>query len=244
MSLANNNERYVVSTFYKFVNLTNTHNIQVKLLKTCKEEGILGTILLAEEGINATICGPRSAINNFYHAMSEIYNFSDIYYQESYSDIVPFQKLKIKVKPEIVTLKHKIDMSNTGEYLSPDEWDAMLEKHEAIVIDTRNDYEVLFGTFVGATNPETSVFSELPEWAEKNLVPLDRDTPIAMFCTGGVRCEKSTAYVKSLGFTKVYHLQGGILNYLRTKGENASKWLGQCFIFDERLTLNNKLEAE
>jgi UPF0176 protein len=169
--------------------------------------------------------------------------FSDMEFKESFSEYLPFKKMKVRLKPEIVRLKQEnLDMSKVGEYLDSDQWDTMISRKDAVVIDTRNDYEVIFGTFKNATNPKTRIFSDLPQWVERNLKGVSKETPIAMFCTGGIRCEKSTSYMKNIGFKNVYHLKGGILKYIEDKKGKESMWQGKCFVFDDRVAVDSELD--
>lgn len=237
-------EKFVVTTFYKFVDLPDVEEKQVKFIKFCNDHKIKGTILLAHEGINSTLTGTREAIDAFYKFITSIQEFADMEFKESFSDYLPFSKTKVRLKPEIVRLKVKnLDMSKVGEYLDPKQWDEMISKKETILIDTRNDYEVIFGTFKNAKNPRTRNFSDLPEWVDRNLKNVDKETPIAMFCTGGIRCEKSTAYMKQVGFKNVYHLKGGILKYLEDTKDQENMWQGRCFVFDDRVAVDSELKA-
>jgi UPF0176 protein len=233
---------FIVTTFYKFVALTDLPELKLQLIKFCRENEIKGTILIAEEGINSTVTGTRESIDKFYTFIKSIDQFDDLEFKESLNAYMPFKRLKIKIRKEIVTFKVGVDAAkNSGVALNADEWDKLLATPEAIVIDTRNDYEVAFGTFKGAINPKTRVFTELPNWVENNLTDNDKEKPVLMFCTGGIRCEKSTAYMKQIGFKKVYHLKGGVLKYLEDTNNRNQNWLGTCFVFDDRLALNPDL---
>lgn len=235
---------YIVSTFYRFVVVEDCFDLRSKLKKSCSDHKIKGTVLIAHEGINATLVGLRESIDKLYIDLESIEGLNGLHFQESLCSAEPFHKLKVKVKPEIVTFKcPDLDMSQTGEYLKPEEWNAVIKKENAIVIDTRNDYEVSHGTFAHSINPRIKNFSDLPKWINDNLKPEDIDKPIAMFCTGGIRCEKSTAYLKGLGYTNVYHLKGGILQYLKEIDNKENLWDGKCFIFDDRVLLDNNLKA-
>jgi len=235
---------YTVISFYKFTPISNINDMQVSLLKYCKENEVKGTILLALEGINSTMAGSPEAIKGFCEFLRSIPEFSDMTFKSSIALLPPFKRTKVIIKKEIVTFKvDDLDVSQVGEYLSGAEWDAMLKNPEAVVIDTRNDYEVAFGTFHNAVDPKTKNFSDFPAWAEEALSDCDKERPIAMFCTGGVRCEKSTAYMKQRGFKNVYHLKGGILQYLdETKNKNQM-WKGSCFVFDDRLAVDSSLKS-
>lgn len=236
-------DNYIISTFYKFVELKEPQNFKARLIKLCNDNKIRGTILLAQEGINSTICGSRQAIDKFYQFMQSTPEFADIEYKESSSPTAPFRKTKVKVKPEIVTFREKLDMSMVGTHLEPDEWDKLISRDDAIVIDTRNDYEVVLGTFKNAINPSTRNFTDLVEWVDRNLTEADKTKPIAMFCTGGVRCEKSTAFMKQRGFKEVYHLKGGILSYFEKCANKNNMWQGKCFVFDDRIAVGPDLKG-
>lgn len=237
---------YLIATFYKFIEIEDTTSLQEKFKAFCSDRAIKGTIIIASEGINATICGAESDIQTFYKFAQSIkeVQLDDLFFQESWSEFMPFQKLKVKIKPEIVTLKVKnLDMQNSGEYIKPDDWDQFISRSDVKLIDTRNYYEIAMGSFENAINPNTNNFTDFIKWIEENQLKFDFETPIAMFCTGGVRCEKSTAYMKKLGYKNVYHLQGGIINYLKCKNNQSNTWHGSCFIFDDRVMIDNKLQV-
>lgn len=238
------NNNYTVIAFYKFIPLTNINDLQISLLKYCKEHSIKGTILLALEGINSTLAGSPEEIEKFCSFIRSLPEFTDMTFKYSTSLLPPFKRTKVIIKKEIVTFKvDDLDLSQVGEYLSAEAWDNMIQKDETIVIDTRNDYEIVFGTFHRAIDPKTKNFSDFPAWAEKELADCNKDTPIAMFCTGGVRCEKSTAYLKQRGFKNVYHLKGGILQYLEDTKNKNHMWKGSCFVFDDRLSVDSQLKS-
>lgn len=233
-----------IATFYKFASLSSEETLRLKsdLLSFLSAMGVLGTIIIAQEGINGTVAGTTQGIHDFYQFMHQMPKFSDIIYKEMYEDKMPFSKLKVKIKPEIVSFGIDIN-SSPGEYVAPEDWDAMIASKDVLLIDGRNDYEYHVGTFRGAVNTNTKSFHEFPQWAAENLCEVDRNRPIATFCTGGVRCEKSTSYLKDMGFKNVYHLYGGIVNYfLRTSNKN-NQWLGNCFIFDDRVIINDGLKS-
>jgi UPF0176 protein len=235
---------FVVTTYYKFVDLPRYEDIRVKLLSFCNKNNIKGTILLAREGINSTVTGTREDIDKFYAFITSIPEFTDLTFKESFCDFIPFKRMKVKLKKEIVTIKEDgLDLTERGIYLDAEAWDDMLANPEAIVVDTRNDFEFKYGTFENAVNPETERFSEIGAWADNNLSDSDKERPIVMFCTGGIRCEKSTALMKSKGFKNVYHLEGGILGYFEGKKQSKKphKWQGSCFVFDDRIALNPDL---
>lgn len=233
----------VISALYKFVTLPQYKALKSPLLKFMLEKNICGTILLAEEGINGTVCGSASAIAALYQWFSKKAGLAQISHKESYHEAAPFNRSKVKLKKEIVTLGVQgIDPERAaGTYVPPEEWNALIAAEDVTVIDTRNDYEVQIGSFKGAVNPKTTTFRAFPDFAKKALDPKVHKK-VAMYCTGGIRCEKSTAYLKTLGFEEVYHLQGGILNYLEKVPEKESMWEGECFVFDERVAVNHALE--
>ena len=234
----------VVAAMYKFVNLPDCNELQTALLSLCQSQNIKGTILLAQEGINGTIAGSRQQIDAVLAFLRNDSRFADIEYKESYTEIPPFERLKIKLKPEIVTLGLPEVNPNeqVGTYVKPEDWNELISNPEVTVIDTRNDYEVTIGTFKGAENPQTQIFRDFPEYVQKHL-DTNKHKKVAMFCTGGIRCEKASSYLLSQGFAEVYHLQGGILKYLEEIPPEESLWEGECFVFDERNTVNHDLEA-
>lgn len=232
---------YTITTYYKFTPLNDLSELKLQFTKFCNENDIKGTILFAKEGINSTIAGSRLAIDNFYTFIKQFECFADLEFKESVSECRPFKKLKIKIKEEVVTFKVPININNRGEYLKPKEWDEYLNKGNVIVIDTRNDFEVKMGTFKNAINPGIKAFTELPKWVEENLQETDKEKDILMFCTGGIRCEKSTAFMKQQGFKNVYHLEGGILKYFETTKNKNQNWRGNCFVFDDRISVSDNL---
>ena len=233
----------VVITFYKFVKLPDFRAIQKPLLIFCKENGIFGTILLAEEGINSTVAGSREGIESLLDYLGSDERFADLKVKTSYTDTMPFGKMKVRLKREIVTLKQDVDPNElVGTYIDPQDWNNIISDPDVILIDTRNDFETQIGTFKGAINPETDAFSELPDFVEKNLDP-QKHKKVAMFCTGGIRCEKATSYMLKQGFETVYHLNGGILRYLEEVDPEQSLWEGECFVFDERVSVDHHLQA-
>ena len=234
----------VVAAMYKFVNLSDCNELQTALLSLCQSQNIKGTILLAQEGINGTIAGSRQQIDAVLAFLRNDSRFANIEHKESYTEIPPFERLKIKLKPEIVTLGLPEVNPNeqVGTYVKPEDWNELISNPEVTVIDTRNDYEVTIGTFKGAENPQTQIFRDFPEYVQKHL-DTNKHKKVAMFCTGGIRCEKASSYLLSQGFAEVYHLQGGILKYLEEVPPEESLWEGECFVFDERNTVNHDLEA-
>lgn len=233
----------VVCALYKFVILEDFESMQPKLLNIMLENDVRGTLLLAKEGINGTIAGSRQSIDIVLNWLKEDARFSDIVTKESFDTEIPFNRTKVKLKKEIVTMGvEAIDPQKiVGTYVKPKDWNDLISDPDVLVVDTRNDYEVKIGTFQNALNPETETFREFPEYVEKNLDP-NIHKKVAMFCTGGIRCEKSTAFLKEKGFEEVYHLEGGILKYLEEVPEEETMWEGECFVFDNRVAVNHQLE--
>jgi UPF0176 protein len=232
-------KKYIIASFYKFVPLNDFEDMKVPLLAAMKEYDILGTILLAHEGINGSFAGTPDNVNSLYNYLRREPRFADLYFRERQDDLMPFEKAKVKFRKEIVTLGVPgIDpLLSTGTRVSPEEWNNLLADPDVVVIDTRNDYEFELGTFKNALNPNTENFRDFPAYVKNNLLD-KKDKKVAMFCTGGIRCEKSTAYLKQLGFNDVYQLDGGILNYLDSIPTEQSLWEGRCFVFDERIAID------
>ncbi|CAG0990497.1 hypothetical protein MTYP_02257 [Methylophilaceae bacterium] len=239
--------KYLTAALYKFVALHDYRDLQAPLLAVCEARQITGTLLLAEEGINGTIAGLPDDIRHVlaFLRSADIFRgrLADLEHKESWTEKKPFYRLKVRLKKEIVTLGvPEVKPSEmAGTYVKPEDWNALISDPNVILVDTRNDYEVGIGTFKGAINPRTRSFSELPDWV-RNEADLRKKPKVAMFCTGGIRCEKSTAYMRSQGFEEVYHLQGGILKYLETVPEEQSMWQGECFVFDERVSVGHGLK--
>jgi UPF0176 protein len=233
----------VVCALYKFTALTDYETIRQPLFDFLAERDIRGTLLLASEGINGTVAGSRGAIDEMLAYLKSDPRLAELDYKESFDDTNPFYRTKVRLKKEIVTLGIEgIDPLHTvGTYVDPKQWNELISDPETVLIDTRNDYEVQIGTFKNAVNPKTESFREFPEYVEKNLDP-SKHRKVAMFCTGGIRCEKSTAYLKELGFDDVYHLKGGILKYLEEVPADESMWEGECFVFDNRVAVKHNLE--
>lgn len=231
-----------VAAFYRFVALDDIGKLQSELLGICKDAGLLGTILLAHEGINGTVAGPRESVNRLFGFLSQFNGLEGLAGKISYCGRNPFYRMKVRLKKEIVTLGVEgIDPGQkVGEYVSPEQWNELISQPGVRLIDTRNDYEVALGTFAGAENPQTRSFRDFPAWVDKHL-DSDKDQALAMFCTGGIRCEKSTALLKELGYKNVFHLEGGILNYLEKVPAEESLWHGDCFVFDNRVTVDHDL---
>jgi len=235
--------KFLVSAFYKFVTLQDFAQLQEPLLEVCKTNGVMGTILLAREGINGTIAGPQDGVRAVLNYLRSDNRLGDLAEKQSWADDAPFYRMKVRLKREIVTLgvPELNPSQNAGTYVKPSEWNELIASDDVVVVDTRNDYEVEIGTFKGALDPKTVSFREFPAWVDKNLKGRN-ETRIAMFCTGGIRCEKSTAYMKSLGYENVYHLEGGILKYLEEVPSEESLWQGECFVFDQRVSVGHDLK--
>lgn len=238
---------YLVAALYKFVHLPDFRKMREPLLAQCEAQEVKGTLLLAEEGINGTIAGTEAGIRSVLAYLHADPRLADLVHKESWAPRMPFYRMKVKLKREIVTMGIPNVQAATmaGKYVKPQEWNALIADPEVVVVDTRNDYEFQIGTFEGAVNPQTSSFTEFPEWIEKQRAEggiLHGKRKVAMFCTGGIRCEKSTAYMRTLGYDEVYHLEGGILKYLEEMPEDKSLWKGECFVFDERVSVKHGLE--
>ena len=236
----------IVAAFYKFIHLSDPVDVQRDLQKACESAGILGTILIAHEGINGTVCASREGICALMAHFADSPYFSDIQPKYSFAEEPAFYRMKVRLKREIVTMgQPDIDPENSvGTYVSPQDWNALISASDTLVIDTRNRYEVAIGTFENAIDPETASFREFPAWIENYLADLPehkRPKNIAMFCTGGIRCEKATSYLRARGYENVFHLEGGILKYLETMPAEDSAWRGECFVFDQRVSVKHGL---
>ena len=228
----------IVATFYKFVKLPDFAQKQQPILSLCQAQAVKGTILLAAEGINGTIAASRESIDTVLSFLRSDSRLADLEHKESYTDSPPFERMKVRLKQEIVTIGlPQVDPNQqVGTYVNPKDWNALISDPEVTVIDTRNDYEVSIGSFKGAQNPQTESFRQFPDYIRQNLDPA-KHKKVAMFCTGGIRCEKASAFMLSEGFQEVYHLKGGILKYLEEVPEQESLWQGECFVFDERVAV-------
>lgn len=233
----------IVCAMYKFVALEDFATLREPLHQVMLDNGVRGTLLLASEGINGTVAGSREGIDALLAWLQNDPRLADIVYKESLDDSNPFHRTKVKLKKEIVTMGVEgIDPKRVvGTYVKPRDWNALISDPDVVLVDTRNDYEVQVGTFKGAINPNTETFREFPQYVKEHLDP-QKNRKVAMFCTGGIRCEKSTAYLKEQGFDEVYHLEGGILKYLEEVPQDSSLWEGECFVFDNRVTVNHQLE--
>ena len=233
----------VVCALYKFVTLENYQSMRQPLHDVMEKNHVRGTLLLASEGINGTIAGSRQAIDTVITWLQSDARLAELECKESITDTIPFYRTKVKLKKEIVTMGVEgIDPRQVvGTYVNAVDWNLLIDDPDVLVIDTRNDYEFQVGTFKNAINPNTQSFRDFPQYVKENL-DAAKHKKVAMFCTGGIRCEKSTAFLKQQGFDEVYHLKGGILKYLEEMPVDNTRWEGECFVFDERVTVNHHLE--
>ncbi len=233
---------YVVAALYKFVIIDNPKVLQADWKQKMLDNDVTGTILVTDEGINGTISGSRWGIDAVLNHIKSDERFTDLEHKESFCEEKPFLRTKVKLKPETIPMGAKVDPNKiVGSYVSPQDWNDVISDPDTIVVDTRNDYEIYIGTFKNAVNPKTATFKEFPEWVAQNLDP-KKHKKVAMFCTGGIRCEKSTSYLKELGFEDVCHLKGGILKYLEEIDQEQSMWDGECYVFDDRVAVGHGLE--
>ena len=232
----------VVAALYKFAKLPDYRDMRGGLLDFCVAHGLKGTLLLAAEGINGTIAGTRAGVNALLSLLQADARLADIEHKVSYVDTLPFYRMKVRLKKEIVTLGVPgIDPNEkVGAHVAPEDWNALISDPDVVLIDTRNGYEYDIGTFRGAIDPHTTTFREFPAYVRKNLDPA-KHKKIALFCTGGIRCEKATAFMLEQGFETVYHLRGGILKYLEKIPAEKSLWAGECFVFDQRVAVGHGL---
>ena len=232
-----------MAALYHFASLPDYRELRQPLLDRCLAAGLRGTLLLAAEGINGTVAGPRAGIEAVLAVLRTDPRLAELEHKVSLTDEQPFLRMKVKLKREIVTMGvPSVDPKRVvGTYVEPQDWNALISDPEVTLVDTRNDYECAIGSFRGAVEPGISHFRDFPRWVEENLDP-GRDRKVAMFCTGGIRCEKATAYLRDQGFADVYHLRGGILKYLEEVPEERSAWEGECFVFDERVAVDHRLE--
>lgn len=233
----------LVAALYKFVELPDCAALKAPLLACCEQHAVKGTLLLAHEGINGTIAGTREGVHAVLAYLRNDARLANLEHKESFANTMPFYRMKVRLKREIVTLGVPQANPNkmAGTYVKAEDWNALINDPDVVMIDTRNDYEVAIGTFKGALNPNIKSFRELPDWI-RNEASLNSKPKVAMFCTGGIRCEKSTALLRAEGFDEVYHLQGGILKYLEQVAEDQSLWQGECFVFDERVAVGHALK--
>lgn len=232
----------LVAAFYKFVPLPDHQQLRGPLLQCCERLGLLGTILLAAEGINGSISGPEDGVRRLFDHLHADPRLRDLHHKESWADEQPFYRMRVRIKKEIVSLGVAgVDPKRVvGQYVAPQDWNALICRTDVRLVDARNHYEYHLGTFKGAEDPGTESFRDFPHWASSHLDP-QTDQHVALFCTGGIRCEKATSYLLDQGFANVYHLDGGILNYLQTIATTDSLWQGDCFVFDHRVTVDHDL---
>ena len=234
---------YLVAALYKFTSLPDYQKLRAPLQDMCDLLDIKGTLLLAQEGLNGTVSGSKLATDQLMAFLRADPRLADLDVKYSQAEEIPFYRMKVRLKREIVTMGvDGVDPNKTvGTYVDPSDWNALISDPDTILIDTRNDYEVGIGTFKGAVNPETKTFREFPAWVEANRENINKPK-VAMFCTGGIRCEKASSFMLENGFDDVYHLKGGILKYLETQNEAQSLWEGDCFVFDQRVAVTHGLE--
>ncbi len=236
------NDNFQIISFYKFVGLVDVHNIKDQLFVLCKKHSVLGTIILAKEGVNGMLAGNLNSIKSIM-VFFEGLGFSSIDFKFSESETKPFKRLRIKTKKELISLGYP-ELSNpnevVGKYIEPEDWNNVLNDKDVLLIDTRNKYETSIGTFNNAIVPNIKNFKEFPDFIEESEI--NKNTKIAMFCTGGIRCEKASSYLLKKGFKNVSHLKGGIIKYLEKVPQNKSKWEGECFVFDNRVSIEQDLK--
>lgn len=234
---------FAIATFYRFVSLPDYQALQVPLREKCQALGIRGSILLAEEGINATVTGSRDALDTLLADLGQDPRLASLEPKWSEAETWPFKRLKVRLKREIVTLGVPVDPARrVGQYVKPEAWNALISEPDVLLLDTRNGYEVKIGSFKGAIDPQTASFSEFPAYVQQQLDP-QTHRKVAMFCTGGIRCEKASAYLLDQGFEQVYHLEGGILKYLEAVPPEESLWEGECFVFDQRVAVEEGVQT-
>lgn len=233
---------YIVAALYHFTRFQDPAALKQPLQRLCESQGVTGSLLLAQEGVNGTIAGSRVGIDAVLHHLRSLPGCRDLEWKESHASAVPFARMKVKLKREIVTMgQPDVDpRARVGHYVAPEDWNDLIRQPDVAVIDTRNDYEVSIGSFDGAIDPETTSFRQFPDWWENNKQRF-HNKRIAMFCTGGIRCEKSTNYLLEQGVEQVFHLKGGILKYLEQVPPEDSMWRGECFVFDERVSVGHGL---
>lgn len=233
---------YHIAAFYQFTPLNDPDALRPALRKVAEEGEVMGTILMAPEGVNGTIAGPRSGVDKVLAHLRSLPGCADLDWKESEAENQPFRRLKVRLKREIVTLGQPVDPNaRVGTYVAPEDWNDVVNDPDTVVIDTRNDYEVAIGTFDGAVDPKTSSFGQFPEWWENNKTRFDGKR-IAMFCTGGIRCEKASSWLLGQGVNEVLHLKGGVLKYLEHVQPQESTWQGECYVFDDRVSVVHGLD--
>ena len=235
--------KFKIITFYEFKDrslLGGLAEMRIAIRRAMKEFGIVGTVILASEGYNASVAGESERVDEFVARLEGLLG-TRLKFKSSFANALPFRKVDVKVKPEIVTLKRPVDITlGVGTHVPAEQWNDLISSQDLLLLDTRNDYEFRTGTFAGAVNPETEKFSELPGYVGRNLDP-EKHKKVAMFCTGGIRCEKFVPYLRSLGFEEVYQLEGGILKYLEVVPPEEQLWQGECFVFDGRVSVDRRL---
>ena len=239
-------KRYLTAAFYLFVDLPDCAQFKAPLQALCEAEQVKGLILLAPEGINSTIAGPARGVHAVLDWLRAQAPFAPLQHKESWADKAPFRRMRVRIKKEIVTMgvPGLRPASQGGRYVSAQDWNALIDDPDVLLVDTRNDYEVELGSFEGAINPGIHNFAQLPAWlAAQGLIDPAKPRKVAMFCTGGIRCEKSTALLRSQGLQEIYHLEGGILKYLETVAPAVSRWQGACFVFDERVSVGHGVQT-
>ena len=237
---------FKVAAFYSFIDLSDLLQLKSEFTEFLKKQDMRGTMLIASEGINGTLAGKESSINEFKNFLKSKNLYEAKNFKTSHCEYDPFPRLKIKLKDEIVTIGNKLvdPKKIVGEYIPPEDWNQLIADEEVMVLDTRNTYEHSIGSFKNAIQPETTNFREFPAWLDQvEASGLDKNKKVAMFCTGGIRCEKASSLMRSKGFENIYQLQGGILNYLEKINEEESLWKGECFVFDDRVAINHKLKV-
>jgi UPF0176 protein len=235
-------EQYQIITFYEFKRLENLPEIKTMLVAAMDEFSIKGTLIIAEEGFNSTVSGLRADIEKFIKVLEKVFA-TKLTYKSSFHAERPFLKVKVRIKNEIVSLRQRVEIEKgAGTHTKPSDWNRVISDKNTLLLDTRNDYEVELGTFPGALNPNIEKFSDLPQFIAENLDP-ERHKRVAMFCTGGIRCEKFAPFMKEMGFEEVFQLEGGILKYLEETPENESLWEGECFVFDDRIAVDKNLQG-
>ncbi|MFK7759110.1 MAG: rhodanese-related sulfurtransferase [Phycisphaerales bacterium] len=235
-------ERYEIAAFYRFTEMKDCERFAPVLKQHMLDRDVMGTILLASEGINGTISAKPAALLEIIEIIREHPGLQDLEYKSSFATVHVFNRAKVKVKPSLISIGDEVDPNElVGEYVKPQDWNSLISDPEVVLIDARNDYEYYAGTFEGAVDPKITRFRELPEFINENYDPKIHKK-VAMFCTGGIRCEKSTAWMLKQGYEEVYHLQGGILKYLEEVPKHESMWKGDCYVFDERVGVNHELD--
>lgn len=231
---------FVIATFYHLTPLDDAAALQAPLKAQMLAHGVTGTILVTPEGVNATIAGRRDGVDAVLAYLRADARLAAMPHKESFAESNPFPRTKVKLKRETIPLGVPTNPAMVGSYVKPTDWNALISRPDVVLVDSRNDYEFAVGRFAGAADPATRTFTQLPEWLNTHL-PADKATPVAMYCTGGIRCEKSTAYLRALGYENVYHLEGGILKYLEDVPAAESLWQGGCYVFDDRVAVDHAL---